>query len=177
MAASGNNEPKDAEPVNGSSGAAQSEPLAAQPIGVGTILAQSLAVDAIEVPGIATESIHAPPLEAPSANAPRAEVDPMEVAECVVEPVCSTEIQAAHRPEVSRWRRPLRKNERVGSVFGLPILLGRLRSLWWWWAVMLVVSASDGWHEPRQAPYLVGQLTLNERVGVWCAGNPADNRP
>jgi len=162
MAASGNNEPGDAEPANGSSGAAPSEPLVAQPIGVDSILGHSLAVEALEVPGITAETLHTPALQAPSVEAPRAKVDTIEVAECVVEPVRSAEVQAAHRPEISRWRRPLRKNERVGSVFGLPILLGRLRSLWWWWALTLVVSASDGAHEPGQAAQRVSQPTT-----VW----------
>jgi hypothetical protein len=165
MAASGNHEPKDVEAVNESSGAAPSAPLVVQTIGVGAIVGQEITVGAIEVPGITAESIHILAVQAPSLEAPRAEVNAIEVAECVVEPVRSTEIQAAHRPEISRWRRPLRKNERTSNVFGLPILLGKLRSLWWW-AVILVVAASDGRREPRQTPHLVSQLTLNEHVGV-----------
>ena len=154
MAASGNHEPKDAEAVNGSSGAAPSAPLVVPPIGVGAIVGHEIAVGAIEVSGITAESIHTPAVQAPTVEAPRAEVDAIEVVECVVEPVRSTEIQAAHRPEISRWRRPLRKNERISNVFGLPILLGKLRSLWWWWALMLVVAGSDGSRElSAMSPY------------------------
>jgi hypothetical protein len=59
----------------------------------------------------------------------------------VAEPIRSTAIQAAPRPEVSRWRRPLQKNDRANSVFGIPALLGKLRSLWWWWALLLGICA------------------------------------
>ncbi len=147
------------------------EPIVAGSIETGVIQAQPIGTSSIQAPStqapsISSQPIQTPAIEVPAMSAPVAEVDAIEVAECVVEPVRSTEIQAAHRPEISRWRRPLRKNERTSNVFSLPILLGKLRSLWWWWAVILVVAASDGRREPRQTPHLVSQLTLYEHVGV-----------
>lgn len=157
----------------GLSAAAPPGLLVVPTIGVVAIAGQAISVGAIEVPGITSETIHAPAVQVPSVDAPRAEVDAIEVAECVVEPVRSTEIQAAHRPEISRWRRPLRKNERISSVFSLPILLGKLRSLWWWWAVMLIVSLSPA--RPGGACHAAecgGRLTMDEPAGsggAWAA--------
>jgi hypothetical protein len=109
---------------------------------VDAIQGPSIDASATLVPSIEASAIHAPTIqssviqtlsiEAPPIDAPAVEVDAIAVAECVVEPVLSADIEAAHRPEISRWRRPLRKNERANSVFGLPVLLGKLRGLWWW---------------------------------------------
>jgi MYXO-CTERM domain-containing protein len=168
-------------PNSGDPRAAESDPrrvetIVAGSIEAGVIQAQAIGTSSIQAPSIQSQPIQTPSIEVPAIGAPVAEVDAIAVPECVVEPVRSTEIQAAPRPEISRWRRPLRRNERTNSVFGIPVLLGKLRSLWWWWALLLGVCAFPGATRAQSHDSECGgRMTVGDKFlfytdGEWPAG-------
>lgn len=167
-------------PTSGETGA-ESGVVRAERIEAGATQAGAIHADAIAASSIQAPAIQAPPIRTSSLGndtieAPVAEVDAITVAECMAEPIRSTEIQAAPRPEISRWRRPVRKNERANSVFGIPVLLGKLRSLWWWWALLLGVCAFPGATRAQSdESECGGRMTVSDKFlfytdGEWPAG-------